>query len=350
MSIVEERWRANRLLKERAKRDKFKIAEEKKSELAKIKAEGMAAGRLQQRAITADEDKAREQRVNKFYSERRYGSLLEARGRDDPMVQEAGRRLGYDSGGFVQAKRAGALKQMGAKTTGGGEVAPKYGDVTNRIKALREEPYSMTGPEIDERLGLGRSPDKTKSIADNPPFVAKQAPTDKIYEGTVQRGGKSYRAFSDTQKQGYGEYKPTRLVPPGQVPPAPSIQTQPSGESIRATQHTNKAATQKTGAAKEIKAIDTVFKRPAQKGQSTVGLLKTMGKAMADIFGPDAAPEWTKWVPFSQRNLRNMGRTISSGTGFNFMPGKDHTSTSPETLNLRELMKRSHLYRTRGGF
>jgi len=339
-SSVEEGWRQKKLLADRAKRDREKQALEEKGEIAAIEAVGKAQGALEQRGRQAQQDAAREDRVRRFYAESRYGSLLDARGRDDPMVQSAGRELGYDAGGLGTPRRAGAVRRRGSAAGVGGIEGmtekektdldiKRYEAETDRMGKYYDADQTLTPDDLKKLIG-SKSSDKTESLAKtnvSSVFGETPAPKDKIYQGTVRRGGKDYRAFSDTQREGYSEYQPTRLADPRQAPAPPPVPEIRQNMSRRAMPES--ALNQP--ALKQIETINNVLKKPAKKGQSTMGLLKQIGQSMIN-----ATPEWTKYVPFSPRNIGE----LSGGEGYNFMPGKDHTSTSPDILKLRELLKR----------
>jgi len=149
-------------------------------------------------------------------------------------VQSAGRELGYDAGGLGTPRRAGAVRRRGSAAGVGGiegmtekerakQDTEQYKAENERMEFLADR-YNMSLEDVKKEIG-SKSSDKTESLAKtnvSSVFGETPAPRDKIYEGTTKGG---YRAFSDTQREGYNEYQPTRLVSPDSTP-AP-MQTQP---------------------------------------------------------------------------------------------------------------------------
>jgi len=319
-SPLENEWRAKRFREDKMKRELALQSQSDAAEMGRLKEMGKQTRDFQQRESMAKEDAARNERVNKFYGERRYGSLLEARGRDDPTVQQAGAELGYDSGGFATSKRAGALRKAGQTTSGGvggmtqKEKTEQYKAETERMGKFYDADQTLTPDDLKGLVGSGRSGSQNKALAAADPLgKTTQAPS-KIYEGTVRRptfGGadKNYRAFSDTQREGYNEYKPTRLVDPRQAP-APvqkSYATQKEAMPETYGDYGKSAEKKKNQSPKPGQSIlQAAGYNPKSLESGSPGTIMskttTLGSFLSKIF-----PEWNKYSRSNDLYLKGLG-------------------------------------------
>jgi len=265
--------------------------------------------------------------LTEYQNRKDFSSLLEARGANDPIVRQMA-----EQGGFKLPEIPTYEGVTGRITAEGGiKSGIRANDLAQKKLDLERRKFEALNPSATKEKTKTLTTDKITaltSVGGVQEQATAQQPLDKVYKGTIHRGGhkgyagQDFKYFTDNpgaSPQGLrgelSEFKTHRLSPPMQAPI-----TGPSPDRIQTadTMPGKMLANKTVGPNQQI-------------GQAPPPISNIPIKAAIQSLDPNRAADWTKHVPLSPKNLQNMGEAILSpikniftpkeGASFNTDPG-----------------------------